>query len=173
VLRFRIVPDRSHVWIEAHSSLHPMASRADGLAGFVDLEVSDDGRLAARSDCDGPAGRLSLPVERLRSGNRFEDRELHRRIDAHRYPTIDGELDSLEPDREDRRYRVRGDVVFHGVRRTYESDMTAEVDGDIVHLAGGATFDVRDFGVEPPRVLVLRVEPHVAVRVHIVAEKEA
>jgi hypothetical protein len=34
-------------------------------------------------------------------------------------------------------------------------------------------FDVRDFGMEPPRMLFLRVEPEVAVRVEIIAEREA
>ena len=39
-------------------------------------------------------------------------------------------------------------------------------------LAGETTFDMRDFGMEPPRILMLRVEPDVTVRVTIVAEKE-
>ena len=40
-------------------------------------------------------GRVSLPVERMSSGNPLEDRELRRRIDARRYPTIDGELTGM------------------------------------------------------------------------------
>ena len=51
--------------------------------------------------------------------------------------------------------------------------MTLEaMDGTMVVLAGERTFDVRDFGMEPPRILMLKVEPDVTVEVAIVAEKE-
>lgn len=168
--RFRVVPDRSQVWIDARSSVHPIETRTDGLEGFLDLDVSEAGRVSAAAP---PAGRLSLPVDRLRSGNRLEDRELQKRIDARRFPTIDGVLTSLDTSGEDGRYQVKGDVVFHGVQRTYENEMTVQLDGDTVQLRGEATFDIRDFGVQPPRILLLRVEPEVTVRVDILAQKES
>ena len=45
--------------------------------------------------------------------------------------------------------------------------MTVEASDGTVILAGEKTFDVRDFGMEPPRILLLRVEPHVSVKVAI------
>jgi hypothetical protein len=36
---------------------------------------------------------------------------------------------------------------------------------------GEHTFDIRDFGMDPPKILMFRVEPEVNVRVEIVAEK--
>ena len=52
--------------------------------------------------------------------------------------------------------------------------MTFEVHDDhTVNLAGQSTFDIRDFGMEPPRILLLKVQPEVTVRVEIVAEKES
>ena len=39
-------------------------------------------------------------------------------------------------------------------------------------IRGEHGFDIRDFGMEPPRILMLRVEPDVSVRVEIIAEKE-
>ena len=47
-----------------------------------------------------------------------------------------------------------------------------QVDGDTIRLAGESRFDVRDFGMEPPRILMLRVEPEVEVRVELVARRE-
>jgi hypothetical protein len=41
-----------------------------------------------------------------------------------------------------------------------------------LRLEGRSTFDIRDFGMDPPRILMLRVHPEVAVRVEIVAERE-
>ena len=43
--RYDIVPERSEVWIEATSNVHPIHSRTDGLEGFVDLELGDGGRV--------------------------------------------------------------------------------------------------------------------------------
>ncbi len=67
---------------------------------------------------------------------------------------------------------MAGDLTFKGVTRQYEDEMTLEAMDGMVILAGEKTFDVRDFGMEPPRILLLKVEPHVTVKVAIVAEKE-
>ena len=66
---------------------------------------------------------------------------------------------------------MAGDLTF-GVTRPYEDEMTVEASDGTVILAGEKTFDVRDFGMQPPRILLLRVEPHVSVKVAITAEKE-
>jgi len=68
---------------------------------------------------------------------------------------------------------VSGDLAFRGVVRRCEDMMTVEVvDDDTIRLNGESTFDIRDFGMEPPRILMLRVEPEVVVRVEIVAVRE-
>ncbi len=41
--RYRIVPERSTVSINARSNVHPIHSTTTGLEGFVDLEVVPDG----------------------------------------------------------------------------------------------------------------------------------
>ena len=89
---YRIVPERSQVLIDAKSSLHPIHTRTDGLEGYLDMEVLGGGRVNLHSSAEA---KLSFPVDRLKSGNPLEDRELKRRIDARRYPTIDGELSEL------------------------------------------------------------------------------
>jgi hypothetical protein len=59
------------------------------------------------------------------------------------------------------------------VTRRYEDRMHVEVlDEGALRLSGQATFDVREFGMEPPRILMFKVEPNVAVRVDIVAERQ-
>ena len=112
-------------------------------------------------------------MERLRSGNALEDRELRRRIDARRYPTIAGDLTLAREVDGGGRYEVGGDVTFRGVTRSYEDVMAVEhLDEQTIRLSGSSTFDVRDFGMEPPRILMLKVEPDVVVRVEITAERE-
>jgi len=167
--RYRIVPERSWVEIHAQSSLHAIHVRTDGLEGDLDLEVLGGGQIDLTSK---PRGQLSLRVERLSSGNPLEDRELRRRIDARRHPRIVGELTGLQETGTGDRYRVRGDVTFRGVTRTYEDEMSfATPDDRSIELEGEATFDIRDFGMDPPRILMLKVEPEVRVAAHVVAER--
>ncbi len=169
--RYRIDPARSHVQIDARSTLHPINSRSDGLEGYVELDVQDGGDVNFTVP---PSGELSFPVENLRSGNRLEDRELQKRIDARRYPTIRGVLSTMEATGKDHSYRVRGDLEFRGVTKAMEDEMTLElVDAETIRMQGASTFDIRDFGMEPPRILMLRVQPDVNVSVDIVAQKEA
>ena len=169
--RYRIVPNRSQVWIDARSTLHPIRSRTDGLEGFLDLELDDAGHVQPGSS---QAAELTLDVRRLSSGNRLEDQEMQRRIDARRYPRIVGVLVEMDPAGSDQSYHVSGDVTFRGVARRCQDQMTLSVlDDETVQLAGSSRFDIRDFGMQPPRVLMLRVEPEVDVRVEIVARKEA
>jgi polyisoprenoid-binding protein YceI len=168
VARYTIVPEQSRVWIDARSSVHPIHSTTDGLEGFIDLDADGNAVLGPN-----PTGQLSLPVNRLSSGRRLEDRELQKRIDARRYPTIKGVVTGVDPVGDDGRFRVHGDLAFRGVTRSVADDMTLTVvDEHTIRLVGESSFDIRDFGMEPPRILMLRVEPDVKVRVEIVAEKE-
>ena len=167
--RFRIVPEKSAVLIEASSSLHPIHTRTLGLEGFLDVDVHD----GAIDGVDGASGELSLRVDRLSSGNRLEDRELQRRIDSRRFPTIDGQMTRLQPIGSDGRYRVTGDLTFRGVTRRCEDEVTiTSIDDRMIRLEGESAFDIRDFGMEPPRIFMLRVHPDVKVRIEVVAEKE-
>jgi polyisoprenoid-binding protein YceI len=169
--RYVISPERSHMWIDARSNVHPIHSGTDGVEGYVELELASDGGLDVAVS---PTGELSLSVDRLSSGNRLEDRELHKRIDSRRYPTILGVLKKMEPSGVEGSYRVSGDITFRGVSRQHE-DLTSvsSVDGQTIELEGKSRFDIREFGMEPPRLLMARVEPEVEVRIHIVAVKQS
>ena len=46
------------------------------------------------------------------------------------------------------------------------------VDDQTIQLDGRSSFDIRDYGMEPPRMLMLKVEPVVDVRVEIFAVRE-
>jgi hypothetical protein len=170
VAHYRIVSDRSQVLIDAKSSLHPIHTRSDGLEGFLDMDVLGGGRINLQSQ---PLAKLSFPVDKLKSGNPFEDRELKRRIDSRRYPTINGELSELRETPKDGHYLARGDLTFRGVTNSHEDEITVtQIDDRTLKLEGEHTFDIRDFNMEPPKILMLKVEPEVSVRVEIIAQKE-
>jgi polyisoprenoid-binding protein YceI len=157
------------VHIDARSSVHGIHSRTSGIEGFVRLALRDDGVVDTRAPADG---RLSLAVEHLRSGNLFEERELRKRIDAKRFPTIDGVLATIAPTDRDDTYFVTGDLSFRGVTLEQKGLMTIGSDGDgALRMRGEAMFDIRDFGMEPPRILALKVDPVVTVRVELTAAR--
>jgi len=171
VARYIISPDRSQVWIDARSNVHPIHSSTYGLEGHVDLTFSPEGAVDLTSQ---PAGRLCLSVDRLSSGNRMQDRELHKRIDSRRYPTIEGILEQMDPDGSEAGYRIKGEVTFRGVSRPHEDVMVIRpVDDQTISLQGSSRFDIREFGMQPPKVLMLKVEPEVDVRVEIFAVQES
>ena len=167
--RYHILSERSRLTIAGRSSVHGIRLTADGVEGWLDLLLEDGGidLLTATG------AQLSVPVRRFRSGNPLEDRELRRRVDARRFPSVDATLTNLAPTGSVGRYHATGDITFHGVTRAHEGDVTLTALGDDrVRVQGRTTVDIRPFGVEPPRLLGLRVEPEVEVALDVVANED-
>jgi polyisoprenoid-binding protein YceI len=163
--RYRIDPERSRIWIDATSSLHPIHSESSGVEGTLEAEMS------ARANVKH--AQIELPVRLLTSGNALYDREMMRRIDARRYPKITGLLTAMKPSGTDGRYVVTGDVTFRGVTKSFEDELTLSAPDDkTLRLEGQHVFDIRDFGMDPPRILTLRVHPEVSVRIAIIATRD-
>jgi hypothetical protein len=73
----------------------------------------------------------------------------------------------------DARYQIAGNVTFHGVTRQLRGSVVAHVEpsGDLV-VAGEQTFDIRDFRVPSPTILMLKIFPDVRVRLRLEAVRE-
>ena len=97
---------------------------------------------------------------------------MQRTVQARRFPTITGETRRTTAVAGSSRHHVLGDLTFHGVTRQAEGDVIVELtDDETLVIEGEHAFDVRDFGVSPPRILALRVHPDVKVRIRVVAER--
>jgi polyisoprenoid-binding protein YceI len=158
------------VWVDARSSLHPINTETRGLEGWVEVSPRPDGTL----DLTVPVkGKLHLSTDRLSSGNQLYDRELKRRIDARRYPLIEGEIVRVTESGDGSGYLVAGDLSFHGKTRRFEHRMTITVrEGSAIELKGDYVFDIREFNMKPPSMLMLKVYPEVAVRVELYGTTE-
>ena len=168
--RYMLDSVRSCIWVSARSSLHPFNTETRGLTGWFEAATRDDGSL----DLDQPVGgELALAVERLTSGNQLYDRELRRRIDARRHPTVGGSLTRISLVGAHPHYLVRGDISFHGKTLTFEHEMDIDFGPGTVLLRGEDTFDIRKFGMKPPSMLMVRVYPEVHVKVELHGSKEA
>ena len=168
VARYRIVPERSRFWAEATSSIHPIRVETTGFEGYLDCELEGSGlRLEAPV-----AGHVELEADLLKTGNGLYDRELERRLEVRRYPLIRGEVRGVRK-LDGNRYRVQGQLRFHGKTKNVEGEVTIRVvDERTIEAEGERAFDIRDYGLEPPRLLMLRVHPEVRVRGRVVAERE-
>lgn len=169
VKRFRLVPDRSAVLIDVRSTVGPLSFGAIGITGSLQAVVVDG---LLRDDIS-PSGHLEIDVSGLRSGNRLYDAELLRRIDARRFPTATVELQHCEASGPGSRYRLKGELTFHGVTRPAEGTVSVEELSDSrLVITGEQVFDIRDFALPSPTVLMLRIYPDARVRLHAEAERE-
>lgn len=163
--RFEFDTTTSLMSLEARSTVHPVHAETSGLEGWF------EGDLAGDSSVIG-AGQLEIPLAPLASGNALYDAELRRRIDIRRHPTLRAELSDWAPSATAGTYRVRGDVTFRGVTRAEEGQMALLIqDEHTVVLEGARVFDIREYGMEPPQLLSLRVYPEVTIRVAIVGRR--
>ena len=163
---FRVEPERSAVLIQARSSVGPIEFGALGLVGWIEVELAE-GVVVPGSE---PRAHLEIDVDQLQSGNALYDAELRRRIDARRFPIATVELREASPVGSGPRYRLSGDVTFHGVRKQLSGtvDMTLRDPSTIV-VSGEQMFDVRDFEIRLPAVLQLRIYPDVRIHLRIEA----
>jgi DNA-binding PadR family transcriptional regulator len=164
---FRLVPDRCAVLVEVRSTVGPISFGTVDISGTLLAAVADG---ILRTDIV-PTGTLTIGMKGLTSGNKLYDAELLRRIDARRYPTATVELKECAPSGIGSRYRLAGELTFHDVTRRVEGTVNLEATSDRrIVIDGEQVFDIRDFAVPSPTVLMLRIYPDVRVRLHAEAE---
>ena len=137
-------------------------STTDGLEGFVDLEVGTDGGvdLAAPPAAQTVAGRSTG----------FRRATLSRTGSCRGASTPVGTRPSRASWRQSSGptpIALPGDrhVTFRGMARHHQDDMSIrQLRRRTMTLAGQSRFDIRDFGMEPPRFLMLKVDPQVTWR---------
>jgi PadR family transcriptional regulator PadR len=166
---YRLVPDRCALLIDVRSTAGPISFGTIGISGSIRAAVDND---TLRTDV-APSGCLTIDVSGLSSGNKLYDAELLRRIDARRFPTVTVELKQCEGQGPGGRYRLAGELTFHGVTRPAEGTVSVEAVSDRrLVITGEQVFDIRDFSVPSPTMLMLRIYPDVRVRLHAEAELE-
>jgi hypothetical protein len=165
--RFRISPQRSELWAEARSNLHPVRVHTVGLEGVVEAEL---GGGTPRLE---PPTYVELETQRLRSGNGLVDGELQRRLDSRKFPRIRGELTRSVAADGAGASRLTGELTLHGITRTLDVEVTVrQLDSRTLEITGGRAIDMRDFGLPPPSFLMFKMQPEVQVRARLIAELE-
>jgi polyisoprenoid-binding protein YceI len=164
--RYRVVPEKSRLWAEARSSLHPIKIETSGLTGTIEAEVTE-GQATL-----GAPFHVEMDVERLRSGNVLVDGELQRRLETRKFRAVVGAVREVVR-RDSGRWFLRGELTLHGVARLTDAEVTVRVvDDKTIEIEGEKVIDMQDYGLTPPKLLMFRVYPEVKVRARLVAERE-
>lgn len=152
----------STVELHADSSVHPITGEIRELRGEAECDV-DNGRLVP-----GPSARgwIEADVSQLKTGKKLEDIALSKQINAKRYPTVRYEVRSVDGGPET--FKLNGAFTFHGVTQEFMEKARASVDGGKLRVEAEHTFDIRDFGVKPFKILSMSIKPEVRLVVHLV-----
>jgi polyisoprenoid-binding protein YceI len=162
------VSDRSAVLIEARSNVGPIAFGTTGLQGHIDVALANQG-----IDLEvAVVAVLEVELATLTSGNALYDAELLRRIDARRHPVTRIDLRSAVRIGRSDRFQVAGDLSFHGLTQRITGSVELRFDDTGgLQVTGEHVFDIRDFGVAAPSVLMLRIYPDVRVELQLEATR--
>jgi polyisoprenoid-binding protein YceI len=162
--KFDFDPTASMMSLDGRSTLHPIHAETNGLTGWIQADLAfTTGEVKVHS------GQLCIPLIGLTSEHTLYDAELHRRLDVRRYPEATGVMSDWQPTDREGTYRVTGDVTVRGVTCNVVDDMSLSAeDSRTVILSGTRCFDVRDFGMDPPHLLLVRVHPVVTISVALV-----
>ena len=149
--------------------MHPVHAVSTALSGSLVVELDEQGR----PDLEAPySARLRVAVVTLRSGNSLQDREMYRRLDEKRYPHITVDVIEVTPSPSTGHYHAKARINVRGDSQEVEGDVTISVDGGRLVVEGEKAIDMRAFGVQPPRLLMVKVEPEVLVRVRVTAQRQ-
>ena len=162
------MPGRSSLETETKSNVHPIYASATRLDGFIEGEIGQDGKPDFESPCKA---RLEVPLSAMGTGNRLQDMEMQRRMEARQHPVIRVDLIRAWSLNADGRCRAAFEVTARGRSRSYEEDFSLNTSAGRIIVEGQHAFDMRDFGVDPPRFFSMKVEPEVKVRLRIEAEE--
>ena len=161
------VAAESYLEIRAHSTLpNPIRGRATGVTGTIVANV-ENGRLLLDPM---PSMHVTIPINKLVSGNEFQDREVRKLISTPQTPNIVAELRRAEPGSRPNVYVMQGAITMKGSRQEYEAEVTINVDGRRITFDGAQKMDIRKFGIQPPRILTIQIFPDFDVTMHLVAE---
>jgi hypothetical protein len=164
-VRYDLDPDRSSLTIHASSTLHPITTGAP-VTGGIDVALDDQGQVDPAAPVDG---ELKCDLGGMRSGNALLDREARRRLDLRNHPTVTGRLARLSP-AADGGHEGIGELDFHGVTAPLRGQLSVCVNADDELVLEGTTgFDVTDFAVQPPSLLLVKVHPEIRVELAAVA----
>ncbi len=163
---FEVLPGRSAVLVKARSNVGPISFATSEVSGDIAAEVTG-GAIDLSAPIDA---RLTVSLRGLTSGNSLYDTELKRRIDIRRYPEAILELERVTLLDESNQFELTGRITLHAVSRSLRGEVSVEgLERDMMVIRGHQTLDIREFDLDVPTTLALKIYPEVTIEMHIEA----
>ncbi len=157
-MRYSIDNTRTTVTAIATSNIHDTTCKLSQLTGWIE------------TDLERATGTIEVDMRAIDAGDFLKTAKLKSDLELDRHPSAQFEITGLERVTRDGE-RVRATVTGTLRWRNREKPLQAQAEGTLsaTSLDATATFslDMRDFNLKPPRVLMFKVEPVVAVKVHL------
>lgn len=119
-------------------------------------------RLVGRISLADSTVDFYLDLETLETGIGKRDKDMKRTLETDQYPFGEffGKLVSpFDPKRADAQYaEAHGDFSIHGVTRSVEITGTLRLDSLGLHLEADWELNLEDYDIEPPSLLIVRVD---------------
>jgi len=164
-MRFSVDAAESFLDVEGRSSLHPVKAKSTSLRGYIDAQWNGEKLVLDPA----PRMHLEIPIESLSSGNGLEDRQMRQLVGSRSFPNIVAELTKVSAlNGTSGAYAVTGAISLRGSTKTADGVITLKRDGDRLVIDGEKSVDMRDFDIQPPRILMLQVYPELKIRMHLV-----
>jgi polyisoprenoid-binding protein YceI len=154
---FRVDAAESAIMIEARSTAGRITFGTNAITGGLQVAAFDGGLLMTPT----PRARVTVDLTKLRSGNALYDVELAQRLALRRFPEATVVLENAKL--AGARFQIGGTVTLHGQTREMIGSVSAEPLADGWVVTGEQLFDIRDFEIPVPSLLMLRIFPDVRV----------
>jgi len=146
----------------ASSPLHPITTVIGGVSGELSVNWAEPEKTAT--------GTVRVNVSQLQSGGRVRDWNVRRHLDVKQWPESTFELETVslgsqEPWVAD----IRGVLTFRGQTQSMALRATTDADEERIVVHSDFPLCLPEWGLTPPRFLVLKVEDVVSVHVHLYA----
>ena len=154
--------DRGHAEFESSVPLHSFVGESDALVGRIAL---------ADSTVD-----FYLDLETLETGIGKRDKDMRTTLKTDEYPFAEffGKLVTpFDPQGGRQVAHVRGTFTIHGVSREVEVEGTLEPVPDGLRLEAGWTLNLEDYDIEPPSLLIVKVDPEQDIRIRATLAPES
>jgi polyisoprenoid-binding protein YceI len=164
-VRYAIDSERSQITALATSNVHDTTCRLSRVSGWV--EADSENLLRARAHID-------VDMRVVDAGDFLKNAKLKKDLDLDRYPQASFDIDKSESTSRDGGTLmavVRGTLRWRNREKVIQAKARGTLSPERLEATAEFSFDMRDFDLEPPRVLMFKIEPLIAVKVRLLAAR--
>lgn len=149
--QFKLDNSKSALTVHGTSSLHDWEEKAEKQSGSMSILLSEEGNLTISSLA------VSVEAESLKSHKSGMDKNTYKALKTDKYKSIDFKMVSVKQIKDlgnsSFQVTVSGKLTITGTTKTIDLPLKMNVSTNMVTLEGETTFNMSEYGIEPPTAL--------------------